>query len=63
MRDLNSQRNREDLCYILGMAAALHSFVGKEDPKKDIAFKIYDGLFTLLYTDDDGKGAEKKRDY
>lgn len=62
MRDLNNQINREDLSYILGMAAALHYFVDKEDPKKHITFMIYDGIFNLLYTDDDGKGVEKKRD-
>ena len=62
MRDLNSQKNREDLSYLLGEAAALYSFTSKEDPKRDIAFKVYDGLFALLHTDDDGKGVEKKRD-
>ena len=62
MRDLNNQINREDLSYLLGEAASLYSFTNKEDPKKDIAFKIYDGLFTLLYTDDDGKGVKKNHD-
>lgn len=62
MRDLNSQKNREDLSYLLGMAAALHFFTDKEDPKKHVSFMIYDGLFTLLYTDENGKGVEKKRD-